>query len=126
LFREARIDQFVHRDGAPLDCARRDHAMGAEMRRTAGTLEREARELFAALAAEPWRYDFYQAVRRIEALHPHKPPLGRALRPADEPIRFSQEPSLAFAPSSLSRFEPPDADRPHGRMEVRFLGLLGP
>jgi type VI secretion system protein ImpH len=81
---------------------------------------------FRALAAEPYRYDFFQALRRIEALFPRKPRLGEALRPGDEPVRLGQEPSLSFAPATLSSFRLPGARTAHPRMEVRFFGLLGP
>ena len=86
----------------------------------------ELSEFFLALAKEPYRYDFFQALRRIEALHPQKPRLGRGLRAADEPVRLAQEPSLAFAPSTLSSFQLPGERSAYPRMEVRFFGLLGP
>ncbi len=80
---------------------------------------------FRALEEKPYDFDFFQALRRIECLYPDKPRLGQALRPADEPVRFGQAPSVAFAPAALSAFEPPAEGRP-ARMEVRFFGLLGP
>lgn len=81
--------------------------------------------LFRALEAAPHRYDFYQALRRIECVFSDQPRLGQALRPTDEPVRLAQEPALSFAPSTLSAFRPPAAGQP-ARLEVRFLGLLGP
>jgi len=90
------------------------------------TLTSDAADFFAALAKEPYRYDFFQALRRIEALHPHKPRLAQGLRPADEPVRLAQEPSLAFAPATLSSFELPNDRSAYARMEVRFFGMLGP
>jgi type VI secretion system protein ImpH len=88
--------------------------------------ETRTQAFFDALGAEPYRYDFFQAMRRLEALFPTRPRIGAALRPADEPVRFAQEPSLAFAPATLSSFRGPDASTRYGRMEVRFFGLLGP
>jgi type VI secretion system protein ImpH len=79
--------------------------------------------LFAALARAPWTFDFFQALRRIEGLFADKPKLGRALRPGDEPVRLSQEASVAFAPSTLSACETTDGRPP--RLEQRFFGLLG-
>jgi type VI secretion system protein ImpH len=80
--------------------------------------------LFDALAREPWAFDFMQAMRLIECAFPDKPRWGKAPRPQDEPVRLGQEPSMSFAPASLSAFSPqkgaPD------RMDVRFFGLLGP
>ena len=80
---------------------------------------------FRALEDKPFSFDFFQALRRIECLHPGKPRLGKGLRPIDEAIRIAQEPSMTFAPASLSSFYLPAGGRP-GRMEVRFFGLLGP
>lgn len=79
-----------------------------------------------ALAAEPYRYDFFQAMRRLEALFPGRPRIGAALRPVDEPVRFAQQPALTFAPAALAAFQPPDAEHAYGTLSVRFLGLLGP
>jgi type VI secretion system protein ImpH len=81
--------------------------------------------LFAALAEAPWSFDFFQALRRIEGLSGTQPRLGQALRPADEPLRVSQEASVAFAPSTLSALDYQDGGRPP-RLEQRFFGLLGP
>lgn len=83
-------------------------------------------ELFRALEAQPFQYDFFQVMRRIEALFPEKPRIGTSLRPIDDPVRFGQEPSLGFAPATFSSFTPPDDKSRYPRLEVRFLGLLGP
>jgi len=85
----------------------------------------EAAALLRELAAAPYRFDFYHALRLIEAAWPDKPRLGTARRPVDEPVRLGQAPDLSFAPSSLSRVEPEARDgKP--RVEVRFFGLFGP
>lgn len=80
--------------------------------------------LFRQLSEKPYSYDFFQILRRIECAFPDYPRLGKALRPVDEPIRLAQEPSLAFASSSLALFEWPSA-KALPRLEVRFFGLLG-
>jgi len=80
---------------------------------------------FRRLQARPWSFDFFHAMRWIEALHPGKPRLGRAARPLDEPVRMAQEPSLGFPISTISAMEPGKSGRPP-RLEVRFFGLLGP
>ena len=82
-------------------------------------------DLFEALARAPWSFDFFQALRRIESLAPDRPRLGKAVRPSDEPVRLSQEASVAFAPSTLSAFEEQADGRPP-RLEQRVFGLLGP
>ena len=80
--------------------------------------------LFAAVAEAPYRFDFYQTLRRLECLSPDKPRLGRALRPVDEPIRLGQEPDLSFAPAPLASLETAGGRTP--RLQVRLFGLLGP
>jgi len=78
-----------------------------------------------AIAKEPHRWDFFQALRAIEAHHPDLPRLGTARRPADEPLRLGQSPDMGFAPASLSAvgggYTPGIP-----RLEVRFFGLFGP
>jgi len=77
------------------------------------------------VADAPWRFDFYAALRRIEARNPHRARLGDARRPADEPIRLGQAPELVFAPAPLAGVSPATARRP-ARLDVRFFGLFGP
>jgi type VI secretion system protein ImpH len=77
------------------------------------------------IAAEPWRHDFFAALRAIEAQHAHLPRLGFAKRPADEPIRLGQHPDMSFAPAAISGIK----HNAHGlppRMELAFFGLFGP
>lgn len=79
----------------------------------------------AAVAAQPWRFDLWQLLRRIDAAQPELPRLGRAPRPDLEPIRVGQEPSLAFAPAQLHAFHPA-ADGHPPRLEILGFGLFGP
>ncbi len=79
--------------------------------------------LWQALADAPFRFDLFQALRAIDALHPKLPRLGSALRPADEPVRVGQEAALTFAPATITGFERHDK-RP--RLVQRAFGLLGP
>jgi len=80
---------------------------------------------FAALAQEPYRYDFYQTMRRLECLYADRPRWGTALRPVDEPVRLGQDPDLSFAPAPLSSFEIGRDGQPP-RLQVLLFGLLGP
>lgn len=84
-------------------------------------------DLANALAGQPWAFGFFQALRRIEVADPSRPRLGTAARPADEPIRLGQDPSMAFAPAALASFKTHDDDstRPP-RLGVEFFGLFGP
>lgn len=85
----------------------------------------DAVALLADLQRAPWNYSFYQVMRRIECVYRDKPRLGRSRRPVDDPLRLAQEPSMAFATSTLASFAPGAGGRPP-RLEVRFFGLLGP
>jgi type VI secretion system protein ImpH len=87
--------------------------------------ETDALALFAALAETPYSFDFYQTLRRLECLFEPKPRWGHARRPADEPVRFGQEPELSFAPAPLASFQPGREGRPP-QLQVRLFGLLGP
>jgi len=78
-----------------------------------------------AWSAEPWAYDYFAVMRRLESMAAGSPRWGRALLPGAEPIRVGQEPSLSFAPASLSRFEPATAHSPP-RIRQQFFGYLGP
>jgi type VI secretion system protein ImpH len=77
------------------------------------------------LAASPSSFDFHVALRRLDAAFADKPRLGEAIRPADEPARLGQEPSVGFEPSAIARFSAPTENGP-ARLTVNFLGLWGP
>ena len=80
--------------------------------------------LLGRIAERPGRFDLFHALRRIESLHPDKPRLGDALRPADEPVRFNEEPALTFPPGAISRLE---RNRPGApRLVQRVIGFMGP
>lgn len=77
-----------------------------------------------ALRAQPYRHDFYETLRRIDAAHPELPRLGEALRPVDEPMRLAQSAELSFAPAALHQVE--TAIDGQLRLRQRIFGLLGP
>jgi len=99
--------------------------MGATVGRETDALN----TLFAALRESPYSYDFYQTLRRLECVFDEKPRWGHARRPADEEVRFGQDPELSFAPAPLTSFQlgherrPP---QPKPQLQVRLFGLLGP
>lgn len=78
-----------------------------------------------ALHNKPYRFGFYQALRRFECLHPDKPRIGTSLRPIDDVLRFAQEPSVAFAPSTLASFKIGGEHQP-STLAVHFFGMFGP
>ena len=92
--------------------------MADKVRTTPDTLMRSLHEA-------PYRWDFFQAVRRLDCAFADRPATGTGTRPGQEPVRFAQEPTLAFAPATIASFTPPHDGRP-GRMAIYAVGLLGP
>jgi type VI secretion system protein ImpH len=82
-----------------------------------------ALELGAELARSPWSFHLFQALRRIECAFRDRARLGESLHPSEEPIRITQEPTLAFSPHPIASFT-----RRAGvpRLATDFFGLLGP
>ncbi|MFG0305374.1 MAG: type VI secretion system baseplate subunit TssG [Phycisphaerales bacterium JB040] len=73
---------------------------------------------------DPRRFDFYQLMRLIECAHPELPRLGRSARPSQDPVRFGQEPSVAFPPTAVAGLRrQPKSGR--AQVDVLFFGLLG-
>jgi type VI secretion system protein ImpH len=85
----------------------------------------EAVALLREIQHEPYRFGFFQAVRRINCAFHDKALTGRAFRPSEDPIRFAQIPFMNFAPSTIRSLE---FDGPGGvaRLSQQFLGLFGP
>jgi type VI secretion system protein ImpH len=78
------------------------------------------------LFAEPYSFDFFQAVRILEKVYRDKHPVGLTHPPLDEVARFRAHLSLTFPPSSIFELLKPDHDRPYPLMTVTFMGLTGP
>jgi type VI secretion system protein ImpH len=76
------------------------------------------------LDREPYRFEFFQAVRLLMRMMPHRQVVGRFTNPADEVVRFSANPSVIFPASQIQELERP-ANGP-ARMQVNFMGLTGP
>ncbi len=92
------------------------------------------RPLGETLAAHPYRFGFFQAVRLLQLFSPGRPPLGSQLASGEQLIRFRARVSLAFPASEIhdlgtnpERQEEdcaPAATCPE--MTVSFMGLTGP
>jgi type VI secretion system protein ImpH len=91
----------------------------------AGATGHAAHALALQLQAEGPRYDFFAAVRRIECANPDAPRVGTSMRPADDPVRFCEEPHMAFPTSTLAKVAP-DALTNVPRVYINFMGLFGP
>lgn len=88
--------------------------------------EGELLDLLSRVSSEPWTFDFFQLMRRVEALAARankSPGLGRSMKASQDPVRLGQEPSLAFAPRTVGA-----AKTRAGltRLYVNFMGMLGP
>lgn len=92
---------------------------------THGTASHVMNTTLQKMTDAPYRFDFYQAMRMLECTFPEMPRYGHAVRLSDDRVRLTQEPSLSFAPASLSKFEKSEHDDFH-RLAVRFFGLCGP
>ena len=84
-----------------------------------------AAALLARIAARPWSFGFYHAMRALEAAFPDRPRFGRSTRPAQDPLRLTQEASVVFAPATMAGYQPAGEDSP-ARLAVFFFGLFGP
>jgi type VI secretion system protein ImpH len=75
------------------------------------------------MKAEPWRFDFYNALRHIERANADKPRIGDSATRRDEYLELGQDPYLEFPASNLA-----SVSDQAGRLRiiVKFLGLLGP
>jgi type VI secretion system protein ImpH len=77
------------------------------------------------LFAEPYRFDFFQAVRLLEALHRELLSPGVDSNPAQEAVRFHSRVALDFPASEVQQLTlPPTAGAP-AEMTVNFMGLAG-
>lgn len=135
------LSDLLAREGrSPSGTPRANSAPGA------WTASPELEELLRDLAGKPWAHDFFAAVRRMEAAVGSAvgdargvPGFGKSNYAHQDPVRFSQQPSLAFAPSTLAALERGVVGSPGGdqstigapgqkptRLYVNFMGLLGP
>jgi type VI secretion system protein ImpH len=76
------------------------------------------------LTREPWRFDFFAAMRRLERSYKDRPRIGASASIRDEYVTLGQDPYMDFPASNLAQAQV----KPDGRLQVfvKFLGLLGP
>lgn len=92
--------------------------MAAEERGQGSFIEHRLKEEF-------YRFTFFQAIAILEAHYDEKKPLGEALRPGDEPVRFRVKPGFSFPPSDLAGISF-DAEESRAYLDIAFMGLVGP
>ena len=57
--------------------------------------------LIARLAEKAFEFDFYALVRLLQSRFPDRPRIGHSRSPAQDPVRFAQNPAMDFAPATL-------------------------
>ncbi len=93
------------------------------------TANQKAFTLEEVLFAEPYRFDFFQAVRLLERIYSMRRPVGHAAEPSSEAVRFRTLTGLNFPASQIYALdrESNDDDKPAPpQMTVAFMGLTGP
>lgn len=90
----------------------------------AGTNGQTTDHLIQQLEKDPFGFDFFRAVRLLQSARADLPRVGYSETPAQDPIRFGQKPSLAFAPSTIDSVARDASGLP--KMFVNCFGLLGP
>lgn len=77
---------------------------------------------------EPYRFDFFQAVRLLERLYPERTAVGRSVTPQDEIVRFRTRVSLNYPPSEIHELKDIEDDETAKRtleMYINFMGMIG-
>lgn len=80
--------------------------------------------LIETLCAHPHRFDFFQALRRLQSHYKEAPRIGEAKRAKDDPFRFSQKVAFDFASAPIDAVRR-DEKREQIQIVLRFMGLLG-
>ena len=83
------------------------------------------RSVAARLLAEPYQFDFFQAVSLLERLRPDTVSVGEGVNADREAVRFESEPSLDFPASDVVSIEQPGERGAAANMRVAFLTLAG-
>ena len=80
------------------------------------------RGIYADLFRRGYRFDFFQAVRLLEAFFPDAPPPGTSASPAAERIRFRPHPATVFPPADVRSVA---LSGEGAEVTVTFMGLYG-
>lgn len=82
------------------------------------------RTLEDELMEEPYRFEFFQAVRLLEHFGRGRTPVGRFANPQTEVVRFGITNSLVFPASEIQELNYGEGKPP--LMRLNFMGLTGP
>ncbi|PDT06545.1 type VI secretion system baseplate subunit TssG [Rhizobium sp. M1] len=81
-------------------------------------------DFLGSLRAEPHACDFFQALRRIDAICSDRPRLGESSSPSLDRVRIAQQPSLAFPTRSIAGVTAHEENDPV--ISTYAFGLFGP
>jgi type VI secretion system protein ImpH len=81
--------------------------------------------LIAKLRTDPFAFDFFAAVRLLQHEARDQPRIGYSWTPAQDPVRFAQNPAMEFAPSTLEALRQEEPARAPV-LYSRHFGLFGP
>lgn len=77
---------------------------------------------------EPYRFEFFQAVRLLEKIFPEKKAVGREALPPDEVVRFRSRVALDFPPSEIHELKNSVDEKTEEQkleMFINFMGMVG-
>ena len=74
---------------------------------------------------EPYRFEFFQAVRLFERIFPDKKPVGGDALPAQECVRFRSRIAMDFPPSEIQEIRQPRTEDGAYEMLINFMGMVG-
>lgn len=77
------------------------------------------------LLEEPYRFEFFQAVRLFERIFPDKKPVGGDALPAQECVRFRSRIAMDFPPSEIQEIRQPRTEDGAYEMLINFMGMVG-
>jgi type VI secretion system protein ImpH len=80
------------------------------------------------LLEEPYRFEFFQAVRLLEKVFPERRPVGREALPHEEIVRFRSRMGLSFPASEIQEFKDgfdENTEQEKLEMFVNFMGMVG-
>src|SRR5262249_59047534 len=113
----------AHRIAAAAMSARdeSDAAVGLSARMVAGAFPALRRHGVSAgptfleqAAKEPWRFDFFTMMRRLERTFPDRPRIGDSASLHEEFVLLGQDPFLDFSAANLVRGAPPGSEAMRG------------
>lgn len=83
------------------------------------------RSVAGRLTAEPYQFDFFQAVALLERTRPDATSVGEGVNADREAVRFEAEPSLDFPASEIVSIQQAAKKTSPSLMRVAFLSLAG-